>query len=81
MPDWGLVDSRKSDVVLAGNPIHTGRGVEMIVEKAVDKTLEIFDNWDDYKARVREHVDTYVKNKLTWEIIGKQLAEIISSYV
>jgi len=81
LPEWALVPSKTSGYVLAGNPIHTGYGVEMLVEKAVDKILEIFDNLDDYKARVREYVNTHVREKFTWKKIGQKLSKILQKYL
>jgi len=80
LPDWLLVDSRPTPYVLKDNPIHDGRGVEMIVEKAVDKIHDILENLDDYKARVREHVNR-IKHIYNWENIGKILKEIIDKYM
>ena len=80
LPDFCLVDSKPSPYVLKDNPIHCGRGVEIIVEKVVDKILDIIDNLDDYRARVREHVQKNIKNKFTWEVVGRRLANIIRKY-
>jgi len=81
LPEWLLVPSKKSGQVLAGNPIHTGVGVEMLVDKAVDKILEIFNDLDDYKVRVREYVNTHVRKNFTWEKIGQELKEILQKYL
>lgn len=81
MPSFGLLPSRPCPYVLKDNPIHCGRGREIIVEKAVDKICEVADNLDDYKARIREHVDKHIRGKYTWEYIGRQLAEIIRKYI
>ena len=79
LPDFLLVDSRPTPYVLKDNPIHDGKGVEMIVEKAVDKIHDILDNLDDYKARVREHVDR-IKHIYNWENVGRMLADIVSRH-
>ncbi|MEM2260000.1 MAG: glycosyltransferase [Candidatus Methanomethylicaceae archaeon] len=80
LPDWCLVESKPSNVVLAGNPIHCGKGVEMIIEKAIDKTLYILDNLDDYQQKIREHINNVIRNNFTWKIIAKKLADIITRY-
>ena len=81
LPGFCLVPSRPCPWVLKDNPIHCGRGVEVIVDKAVDRILEIADNLDDYKARVREHVAKNVRNRFTWEMAGKRLADIVRTYL
>ena len=81
LPDFCLVESRECPYVLKDNAIHVGKGREIIVEKAVDRICEISDNLDDYKERIREHVNKNIKDKYTWEAIGRQLAEIIKKYL
>ena len=81
LPDWALIPSRKSGQVLPNNEIHDGCGVEVLIDKAVDKTIEIFNNMDEYKARVQEHIDTCVKQNFTWEKIGLQLKNVVQKYL
>jgi len=81
LPDWALLPSRKSGQVLPNNPIHDGCGVEILIDKAVDKTIEIFNNMDEYKARVQEHITRVIKPKFTWEKIGIQLKNVIQKYL
>jgi glycosyltransferase involved in cell wall biosynthesis len=81
LPPWSLVDSHESPPPLPGNPIHTGTGVEMDVEKAVDRLHTILDNMDDYKARVAEYVDTRIRNEFTWSRVGVILKEIVDKYL
>jgi len=81
LPSFSLVETRECPYVLKNNPIHSGKGREIVVEKAVDKICEIADNLDDYKARIREHVLKNIKGKYTWESVGRQLAEIIRRYL
>ena len=76
-----LVPSKPSGVVLAGNSIHTGVGVEMIVDKAVDKIHCILDNLEEYRVKTREHVNTVVKKRFIWSQIGLQLRDIILRYM
>lgn len=79
LPPWSLVPSRGSGVVLEGNSIHCGTGVEMVVPKAVERAHEVLDNLDEYRARVREHVDARVRQEFTWERVGARLADVIRS--
>jgi glycosyltransferase involved in cell wall biosynthesis len=81
LPDWALIPSKKSGQVLPDNPIHNGCGVELNIDKAVDKALEIFNNQDQYKAKVREYIETKIKKEFAWSIIGEKLREIIIRYL
>lgn len=81
LPGWSLVPSHRSDVIFKGNPIHDGCGVEMEVEHAVDRLCDILDNMDEYRARVRHHIDTCVKQRFTWRRIGEMLKDIVLSHV
>jgi len=81
LPKWSLVDSQPSKQVLEGNPIHVGIGVEMKIEKAVDRLIHIIDNLDDYKARAKEYAETTIKEKFTWNKIGEQLRDILLQYL
>jgi len=76
LPDYLLVDSRPTPYVLENNPIHDGKGVEMIIEKAVDKIHDILENMDEYKARINTHREK-IKKIFNWETIGKKLASIV----
>jgi len=81
MCKWMLIPSKPSGTVLAGNSIHTGVGVEMIVDKAVDKIHHILDNLEEYRVKTREHVNTVVKKRFIWSQIGLQLRDIILRYM
>lgn len=81
LPEWSLVESVRSGRVLENNPIHDGYGVEMVLEKAVDKTIDVLDNLEEYKVRVKDYVDTHVRNELTWGAIGRSLRDIVEEYV
>jgi hypothetical protein len=74
------VDSHESPPVLPDNPIHTGTGVEMDVEKAVDRLHTVLDIMDDYRARVAEYVGTRIRSEFTWSRVGERLREIIGRY-
>lgn len=77
MPDWLLVDSKPCPRVLRDNPIHDGKGVEIDIEKAVDKAHTILDNLDDHKAKLAEWREKRLKHTFTWENAGNTLYEII----
>jgi len=74
LPGFSLIEYRICGHVLKDNPIHDGRGFEVVVEKAVDKAHEILDNLDDYRARVREFVDKHIVNKFSWPRIIDEFA-------
>lgn len=76
LPDYLLVESRPTPYVLKDNPIHDGKGVEMIIDKAIDKIHDILENLDDYKARVRDHINK-IKHIYNWDNVGKLLSEVI----
>jgi glycosyltransferase involved in cell wall biosynthesis len=81
IPQWLLIDSHESLQLLPGNPIHDGVGVEIEVEKAVNKLHEIIDNMDDYKSRIAEYVNEKIREEFTWSKIGLKLKEIIGRYI
>jgi glycosyltransferase involved in cell wall biosynthesis len=81
MPDWSLIPSHKSDIVLKGNPIHDGYGVEIEIDKSVNALHNILDNLEDYKAKTREYANTHIKQNFTWTNIGKKLKDIITQYL
>ncbi|RLI87420.1 MAG: hypothetical protein DRP01_01975 [Archaeoglobales archaeon] len=80
MPEWGLVPSRRCPHVFEGNSIHVGGGVEMILEKAVEKAHEILDNLDEYRARAQEYARTRIARDFTWPRIAEELKDIIARY-
>jgi len=81
MPEWGLLPSKPSGEVLPGNPVHTGTGVEVIIDKAVDEAIKIIDNLEEYKAKVKEYRDKVLKHRFRWSVIGRQLRDIIAKYI
>jgi len=81
MGDWMLIPSKPSGIVLEGNSIHVGVGVEMIVEKAVNRIHEILNNLDEYKAKTKEYVNTVIKEKFTWTKVGEQLRDVILKHI
>jgi len=80
LPNWALVPSIKSGIILPNNPIHDGYGVEMIIDKAVDLLHNILNNLDDYKARVKNYVNTCVRERYTWDKIGLLLKDIVQKH-
>ncbi|MEM2446528.1 MAG: glycosyltransferase [Candidatus Bathyarchaeia archaeon] len=81
LPSWCLTPSKRSPPVLEGNPIHDGCGVEMLIDKAVDKALTILDNLEEYKAKAKEYADTRLKKEFTWSRIGEALREVTLKYL
>lgn len=81
LPDFSLVKSRTCPYVLKDNPIHCGKGVEIDVDKAVKKVLKVIKEIDDYKVKVRKYVEEEIKEKYTWDRVGKELVSVIRKYV
>ena len=79
LPQWALLPSRQCPYVLRDNPVHDGRGVEVIVDRAVDFAHTVLDNLDEYRAKLQDHVESYVINKFRWDVVAKQLYEIAVS--
>ena len=67
-----LVNSCNFPVVLPGNPIHIGKGVEICINDAIDKILEVLDKLDDYKARIEENYNFWLEN-FSYNTVKKQL--------
>lgn len=80
LPDWLLVKSHESGQIFVGNPIHCGTGVEMDVEAAVDKLHSVLDDLEEHRRKVAEHVETRIRERFTWDRIGRQLAGLIMKY-
>ena len=81
MCKWMLIPSKPSGIVLEGNPIHAGVGVEMKIEKAVNRVHEILDNLDEYKAKTKEYANTVIREKFTWTKVGEQLRDVIQKHI
>ena len=81
LPQWSLVDSHPCPYVLKDNPIHDGRGVEVDVEKAVDRAHDILENLDDYRARLAEWREKKLKTEFNWLNISSKLFNIIQNVV
>ena len=67
-----LVNSCDFPTVLPGNPIHIGKGVQMCTNEAVDKTLEVIDKLDEYKAKIEENYNFWLEN-FSYNAVKKQL--------
>lgn len=81
LPDWLLVKSHESGQIFMGNPIHDGAGVEMEIEDAINKLHNILNDLEEYRAKVYAYVNTHIREKFTWEKVGKQLANLIAKYM
>lgn len=81
LPPWSLVDSHESPPILPDNPIHTGTGVEMDIEKAVDRLHTILDNMDDYRARAAEYANGRIREEFTWSRVGEVLRGVVERYL
>jgi len=81
LPSWGLVESRRSSVLLPGNPIHDGCGVEMEVEAAVGRLHEVLDDLEGHRAKVREHVESRIREGFTWRRAGELLRDVVLRYL
>lgn len=80
MPDWGLVSSHSCPYVLKDNPIHIGKGVEIDVDKAVDRALEILDNYDEYVEKTKQFKEKFLRKHFTWQNVADKILEIIHKY-
>jgi glycosyltransferase involved in cell wall biosynthesis len=73
-----LVKSRDRPVVLPGNRIHVGRGVEMDVDSAVEKVLAVLDNLSEEKAKVRASLD-YLREKFSYDAVREQIINVVEN--
>ncbi|AZI75937.1 putative glycosyltransferase [Sulfolobales Beppu rod-shaped virus 1] len=69
-----LVDIAKKPRIFLDNPIHIGNGVEMNIEKAVDKVLEVLDNIEDLKEKVKKNKKFWIEN-YSFEAIKQKLLD------
>jgi len=77
MPSWLLIKAHLAGKVFPDNPIHDGQGYKVDVQEALNKVHVILDNLDDYKAKVREYVESTIKHRFTWLAIAQQLYNLI----
>jgi glycosyltransferase involved in cell wall biosynthesis len=71
-----LVNSCNFPTVLPGNPIHIGKGVQMCTNEAIDKTLEVIDKLDEYKAKIEENYNFWLEN-FSYNAVKKQLLNTV----
>jgi glycosyltransferase involved in cell wall biosynthesis len=76
LPKFSLVKSHRCSYVLKDNPIHVGGGVEIDVDKAVDKAVDIVDNLHEYKQRTWEYVQQ-IKSIYNWDNVAFMLKSVI----
>jgi len=72
-----LVNSCDFPTVLPGNPIHIGKGVQMCTNEAIDKILEVIDKLDEYKAKIEENYNFWLKN-FGYNAVKKQLLNAVT---
>ncbi len=75
-----LVRLRDRPVVLPGNRIHTGRGVEMDPDAGVEKVLAVLDNVNEEKAKVHASL-SYLRQKFGYDAVRDQLISVIEKYI
>ena len=80
MPPQLLVSSKPSGVVLEGNPIHVGTGVELDVDEACNLIYEIVCERERYSEIVGGHVNR-IRNVYSWVNVGLKLKSIVEKYV
>jgi glycosyltransferase involved in cell wall biosynthesis len=81
LPEFCLIPSVKSGPVLSDNPIHIGCGVEMLTDKAVDILHQVLDNFEYWKSRIEQYVQSVIVPNYSWEAIGKRLIEITKMHL
>ncbi len=74
--------ARKVKIFTDGLPsqVHVGCGVEIDIQKAVDKLHIILDNLDEWKAKAEKYAEE-VKRKFSKETVGKRLLEVFDKYL
>lgn len=76
LPKFSLIKSHRCSYVLKDNPIHSGGGVEIDVDKAVDKAVDIVDNLQEYKQKTWECAQQ-IKSKYNWDNVAFMLKSVI----
>ncbi len=74
-----LVKARDYPIVLQGNKIHVGHGVEMDPDCAFEKVLTVLDNVGEEKEKVRKSAD-YLREKFSYDAVRSQLLSVIKKY-
>jgi len=62
---------------LPGNVIHTGYGYAVDVDDAVNKVLDILDNYEEYKAKTEEWRMKVLANEYRWDLIAVKLLDVV----
>ncbi len=75
-----LVKSRDHPIVLQGNRIHVGRGVEMDVEDAVSKLHVILDRLDEEREKVKASHE-YLRRKYGYTSVKRELWNVVEKYM
>jgi hypothetical protein len=81
MPEFCLIPSVKSGPVLPNNPIHIGCGVEMLTNKAIDILHQALDDFEDWKSKVEQYVQSVIVPNYSWDVIGEKLIEIAGKHL
>ncbi|MCY0851053.1 glycosyltransferase [Sulfuracidifex metallicus] len=71
-----LAKTENHPVVLPGNPIHIGKGVEISVDNAIEKTLRILNNVDEEKAKVKDEINFFREN-YSFDTVKRKLLEVV----
>ena len=73
-----LVEPCDRPTVLPNNSIHIGQGVQMCINEAVEKILNVLDNYDKYKSKIEENYNFWKEN-FSYETVKKQLFNTLES--
>ncbi len=74
-----LVKARDRPVVLPGNKIHVGRGVEMDLDSAVKKVLTVLNNIDEEREKILKS-QYYLRKKFSYDAVKQQLLSVVKKY-
>jgi len=77
VPDFLRVKTGARVQPLPNNALHSGYGYAVDPEDALNKLHVILDNLDDYRSRVLEYRDKYLRNVFRWDVIAKTLINIV----
>ncbi len=74
-----LVKPRDYPIVLRGNKIHVGHGVEMDPDCAFEKVLTVLDNVSEEKEKVHKSAD-YLRKKFSYDAVRAQIIDVVEKY-
>jgi len=77
VPDFLRVKTGKRVKPLPNNAIHVGYGYTIDVDDAVNKALDILDNYDNYKSRVEEWRNRVLVNEYRWDLIAGKIIDVV----